>query len=305
MAEAGTTAPWRAALAWPGYLQRMRVATFNILHGQRVLGAPRDALSLPTVDPADLAAAAADLAADVLGMQEVDAHQPRSAGVDQTLVAAQAMADGAPVERLFVPSVAGTPGDRATFEPADEVLRRSVHHGPQPEHGPLYGVSLISRVPVHSWHRVTFEAPSVSLPLLVPARPRPRLLRVPDEPRAAVAAVLAGPAGPITVATAHLSFVPGVNASQLRRLVAWLRQFPRPLVLMGDFNMPGSLPELLTGWPGAVRGATYPSFGPRVRFDHILLDGFSEEAVTRVRESVQILPMGVSDHCAVIAEIAD
>ena len=284
----------------------MRVATFNILHGQRVLGAPRDAGALPGVDPQDLAAAVADLGADVLAMQEVDAHQDRSGGVDQTLVAAAAMADGdGALNRLFVPAVAGTPGDRATFQPTDEDLRRAVHDGPRPEHGPLYGVSLISRLPVSSWHRVVFDAPAMSLPLLVPATPRPRILRVPDEPRAAVAAVLAGRSGPITVATVHLSFIPGVNAAQLRRLVAWLRQFPRPLVLMGDFNMPGSLPELLTGWPGAVRGATYPSFGPRVRFDHILLDGFSTESVEEVRASVQVLPMGVSDHCAVIAEITD
>lgn len=281
------------------------MATFNILHGQRVRSAQPGTPLLPAVDPADLTAVARDLGVDVLGMQEVDAHQERSGGVDQTKLVADAMAvsDVIP-DRLFVPSVSGTPGHRGAFDRADEDLHRAVHDGPRPEHGPLYGVSLISRLPVRSWHRVTFGAPRVSLPLLVPSLPRPRLLSVPDEPRAVVAAVVeVGPGAHVTVATAHLSFVPGVNVAQLRRLVSWLRPFPRPLVLMGDFNLPGALPELITRWPGVVKGATYPSFGPRVQFDHILLDGFSDDAVARARASVDIRAMDVSDHCAVAADI--
>ncbi len=283
----------------------MRVATFNILHGQRVLGAASDMGGLPDVDPLDLAAAAGALDVDVLGMQEVDAHQERSGGVDQTRVAAEAMTNGSSaLQRLFVPSVVGTPGDRSKFRRAGEEVHAAVSGGPLPEHGPLYGVSLISRLHVHSWHKVTFNAPRLSLPLLVPAMPRPRIVTVPDEPRAAVAAVVETAAGlRVTVATAHLSFVPGVNAAQLRRLVAWLKPFPRPLVLMGDFNLPGSLPELITRWPGVVKGPTYPSFGPKVQFDHILLDGFDADQIAEARETVQIRAMGVSDHCAVVAHI--
>jgi endonuclease/exonuclease/phosphatase family metal-dependent hydrolase len=282
----------------------VRLATFNILHGQRVRGLPRIPTQPPAPDPADLAAAVAQLRPDVLGMQEVDAHQERSGSVDQALVAAHAMSDGDdPAHRLFVPSVVGTPGDRATFAPADEAARQRAHHGPVAEDGPLYGVALASRLPVLSWHRVTFDPPKVSLPLLVPAQPRPRVMSVPDEPRAAIAAMIEGPHGLMTVATAHLSFVPVANARQLRRLVGWLAQFPRPLVLMGDFNMPGSLPEWLTGWQGVVRGPTYPSFGPRVRFDHILLDGFTQDVVAAARESVEILPLDVSDHCAVAVQL--
>jgi endonuclease/exonuclease/phosphatase family metal-dependent hydrolase len=288
----------------PGTVRGVKVATFNILHGQRVLGAPSDLGGLPDVDPLDLAAAAGALGVDVLGMQEVDAHQERSGGVDQTKVAADAMGGGTSPQRLFVPSVVGTPGHRAMFRRADDEIHAAVIDGPLPEHGPLYGVSLISRLPVRSWHRVTFNAPRVSLPLLVPALPRPRIVTVPDEPRAAVAAVVETASGlHVTVATAHLSFVPGVNAAQLRRLVSWLKPFPRPLVLMGDFNLPGALPELITRWPGVVKGPTYPSFGPRVQFDHILLDGFDAKQIAAARESVQIRPMGVSDHCAVSAYI--
>jgi len=203
-----------------------------------------------------------------------------------------------------VPSVVGTPGHRARFTAADEALQRQISGGPTPAHGPLYGVAMISRADVLSWHRVSFLAPPLALPLLVPEGTRPKLLTVPDEPRAAIAAVIRTPAGrTVTVATAHLSFVPGVNVVQLRRLVAWLRQFPRPLILMGDFNLPGAVPGLVTRWPGVVAAPTYPSFAPRVQFDHIMLDGFSDEVVDRARRSVEVRPMDVSDHCAVVAEI--
>lgn len=296
----------------------MRLATFNILHGQPVLGAvggqqgtaggmPRPGTNPEEDNPVradDLAGAVAELEADILGMQEVDSHQPRSGLIDQTLVAARAVSgDDVPADRLFVPVVAGTPGARATFDHADDEMRRRSATGPDGTDGPLYGVSLISRLPVLSWHHTVFGAPRISLPLLIPARPRPRLMSVPDEPRAAIAAVVRGSQGPVTVATAHLSFVPGVNVSQLRRLRQWLESLPRPLVLMGDFNLPGGLPQLVTGWPQIVAGPTYPSFGPRIRFDHILLDGVTEEVVDRARRSVRILPLAVSDHCAVVADI--
>ncbi len=286
----------------------MRVATFNILHGMSVLGRN----GTPTFDPGDqlpadpeaLAAAVRSIDADVLGMQEVDAHQERSGSVDQALVAAHAMGiDGEPAPRMFIPSVQGTPGDRATFSAADEHVRRRASEGPEPHHGPLYGVALVTRLEVVSWHHTVFDAAPMSLPLLVPSTPKPRLMSVPDEPRAAIAAVLAVGGREVTVATVHLSFVPGFNAAQLRRLVAWLKPLPRPLVLLGDFNLPGGFPELITGWPGIVRAQTYPSFGPKVRFDHILLDGFSKDAVLEARRTVEVLRLDVSDHCAVAAEL--
>jgi endonuclease/exonuclease/phosphatase family metal-dependent hydrolase len=42
--------------------------------------------------------------------------------------------------------------------------------------------------------------------------------------------------GPLTVANTHLSFVPGWNRVQLRRLTRDLRGFPGPRVLMGDLS---------------------------------------------------------------------
>lgn len=307
--------------AW-GSVGLVRVATFNILHGQRVLGPPPDSL-VPTratsdsagapgaaigpdevADPGALAAAIGELAPDVLGMQEVDAHQERSGGVDQSVVAAHAMGlDDSPGHRRFVPSLHGTPGHRDDFTHLDSGQQDKADAGLHPDDGPMYGVALVTRVPAVAWHRTTFPPAKVSLPLLVPARPRPRVMRVPDEPRAAVAAVLQSPGGLLTVATVHLSFVPGFNVWQLRKLREWLAPLPRPLVLMGDFNLPGALPGRITGWTQVVDLPTYPSFGPKVRFDHILLDGFSADVEDNVRASVKVHRLPVSDHCAVTAEI--
>jgi endonuclease/exonuclease/phosphatase family metal-dependent hydrolase len=124
---------------------------------------------------------------------------------------------------------------------------------------------------------------------------------VPDEPRVAVAAVVEGDHGICTVATAHLSFVPGYNIRQLRALRTWLAGMPRPLIVLGDFNLPGRLPARITGWTPLVRAATYPSMKPRAQLDHVLADGLSTGQLASVRSEVHLLP--VSDHAAVSVDI--
>jgi endonuclease/exonuclease/phosphatase family metal-dependent hydrolase len=261
----------------------LRAGSYNILHGMRVLGGAVER------DTEALRSAVASLDVDVLGIQEVDAAQPRSGMADQTALAAQAL--GAQHWR-FLPTVAGTPGPDGHFRPStpEEIADAAAGKYDQP----MYGVGLISRIPVRAWHHLTMDAAKVTLPLLVPGSPRPRVLRVPDEPRAALAAVLDLPT-PVTVVTVHLSFVPLFNISQLRRIRRWLDDLPRPVVLGGDFNLPGRIPSRVTGWAGAPLRATYPVFKPRVQFDHILADGLEA-----VGGDVHTLP--VSDHCAVTAD---
>ncbi len=257
----------------------MRVATFNLLHGRSVAHGG--------VDVEDLRAAAAEIDADVVGLQEVDRHQERSGVVDQTAEVAAAL--GADHWR-FAPSLNGTPG-------ADESWTRSRDDDGATTTGPTYGVGLVSRLPVRSWEVRRFGPAPVSLPLMVPGRRR--LMSVADEPRAAVAAVLEGPSGPFTVLTAHLSFVPGWNVAQLRAMRQWAATFPGPRLLLGDFNLPGPLPRLATGWTQLARIATYPSWKPRVQFDHVLADGIERSAVRDVR--APRLP--VSDHCALVVDL--
>ena len=263
----------------------LRVGSYNILHGMRVLGGAKEG------DTRALWDSVHSLDVDVLGLQEVDAAQPRSDSADQTAVAADAL--GAASWR-FVPTVSGTPGPQADFRPSTAEDVAAAARGDYAQ--PLYGVGLVTRHPVREWHHLMMHAARMTMPLLVPGNPKPRMLRVPDEPRAAVAAVLDLPT-PITVATVHLSFVPVFNIRQLRQVRDWLAGLPRPLILMGDFNIPGRIPGRVTGWHEAELGATYPVFKPRIQFDHILSDGIRPQ-------SAAVRPLPVSDHCAVTASFA-
>ncbi|GMA88494.1 hypothetical protein GCM10025868_37440 [Angustibacter aerolatus] len=76
--------------------------------------------------------------------------------------------------------------------------------------GPRYGIGLVSRYPVLAWRVRRLPASRAVLPFPVPVEGSrvPRLLLVPDEPRAALAAVVDAPGGPLTVVCTHLSFAP-------------------------------------------------------------------------------------------------
>ncbi|MDQ1667220.1 MAG: hypothetical protein QOH75_3251 [Actinomycetota bacterium] len=257
----------------------MRVATFNLLHGRSVADG--------TISEAALHEAATELDADIIGLQEVDRHQERSHVVDQTAVVAGALGAG---HWRFVPAVNGTPGTVVSWTKSDDDDGATTT-------GPTYGVGLVSRLPVLSWHVRRFGPAPVGMPLMVPGTRG--LTKVPDEPRVAVAAVVDGPRGTFTVVTTHLSFVPGWNVAQLRALSRWAREFPGPRLMLGDFNLPGAVPRLTTRWAQLARVATYPSWRPRVQFDHVLGDGIDESAV----RDVQALRLPISDHCALTVDL--
>ena len=173
----------------------MRVATFNLLSGRSVTDGQ--------VRTADLRDAAAALDADVVGLQEVDRAQDRSGGVDQTAV----VAEGVGARWRFVPAVDGTPGGVWTASTWDDgtLARRT--------RGTAWGWSRGCRC-CRGGYAGSARRRS-AMPLLVPGTRG--LTHVPDEPRVALAAVVQGPAGPMTVITAHLSFVPGWNVRAAAR----------------------------------------------------------------------------------------
>jgi endonuclease/exonuclease/phosphatase family metal-dependent hydrolase len=103
----------------------------------------------------------------------------------------------------------------------------------------------------------------------------------------------------MTVVTVHLSFVPGRNALQLRRVARWAGQFPAPRLLLGDLNLPGRLPARITGWRQLARTATYPSYRPRVQFDHLLASGSCGIRASQV----QAMRTTVSDHSALCVDL--
>ncbi len=249
----------------------MRIATFNILHGR--------SLEDGRVDVDRLAAGVKSLDADVLGLQEVDRDQPRSLGADLTAVAAEAM--GA-VDSQFVAALSGTPGGTWMAATGEE----------QPGSA-SYGISLLSRYPVVSWRVVRLDPMRASVPLWSPITNRPFLAK--DEPRVAVAAVLEGPFGHFTVCNTHLSFIPGWNSAQLRRLVRSLTGTREPLALMGDLNMQQAQAAKVSGLEPIATAATFPAGNPRRQLDHVLVRGG-----LRATGPAQAVQLPLSDHRALV-----
>lgn len=260
----------------------LRVTTFNALHGVSLVDG--------RVDAHVFSRAVSSLDADVLALQEVDAYQDRSGRRDQT---ADVAATWGALDWRFAPTVVGTPGLRRTWRPAgvDEL----------PEGTTAYGVALLSRLPVDAWAALPLREAGLRFPLLVPTPDGTRPALVPDEPRTALAAVVRTSAGPVSVITTHLSFVPGWNAWQLRRIVTWARRrLPPPRVLVGDLNLPGPLPALASGWRRLSTRPTYPAANPRLGFDAAL--GDEPDGWRVVRSTVTRLP--VSDHAALSVHLA-
>jgi endonuclease/exonuclease/phosphatase family metal-dependent hydrolase len=286
----------------------VRLATFNIQHG---LGPDGRA------DNHRLAAAVAALDADVVGLQEVDMRQARSGGVDQARLCAKVM--GA-VDHRFLPALAGPfryPG-----------VRRRARHTERAD-APGYGIALLSRYPVRSWHTA----------LLPPATPWVwgRVQLGTDEPRVALAAEIDAPSGPLTVVCTHLSVyrfpsvtwagglarrtvgyrsgTPGERHAerQVDDLLGQLEGLPRPLVLLGDLNLRAPIPAESTGWRPLATGDTYPRDDPRFQIDHVLWDEGSDAGLpggdgTRLGgrlSSVEgrAVDTGISDHRALVVDL--
>jgi endonuclease/exonuclease/phosphatase family metal-dependent hydrolase len=250
------------------------VATFNILHGRTVGGG---------VDPDRLRESVRLLDADVLALQEVDVEQERSGRADLTAVAADAM--GAVAHR-FVAAISGTPG--ATWMAAT---------GEQLPGTAGYGIALLSRYPVLSWQVLPLPRIPFRFPMYVPGSRRVRVID--EEPRTAVVALLETPWGQVTFANTHLTFVPGWNRRQLRRLVEDLQGFPGPRMLAGDLNLRSSAVRRSTGMRSLGEAATFPAGSPRRQIDHILTDDARLEAR---RCEAPLMP--ISDHRPLVVDVA-
>jgi endonuclease/exonuclease/phosphatase family metal-dependent hydrolase len=254
---------------------RLRFGTYNILHGKSVAAG--------TVHEDGLHTAAAGLDADVLSLQEVDRGQPRSHKADQAAIAAAAL--DSPWWR-YAPAFSGTPS--RPWSPADPLAD---------EPGPSSGIALISRLPVLAWYARRFGAAPLPVPLTVAGERG--LHPVQDHPRVALAAVVVGPDGPFTVVAAHLSFVPGWNVRQLRTIVRWAAGMPGPRLLLGDLNLPGRLPAVISRWNQLARVPTFPAWRPRVQWDHVLSDGLTAGSV----RGVSVNRLSISDHAALLVDV--
>ncbi|MGK2883140.1 MAG: endonuclease/exonuclease/phosphatase family protein [Mycobacterium sp.] len=255
----------------------MRVATFNILHGRSV----EDGVDLG-VDPANLWRCVRELDADILALQEVDIDQERSGMTDLTALAAESM--GA-VSHRFVAAISGTPGARWMAATGEELPGTAG-----------YGIALLSRYPASSWQVIRLPRIPTKFPIYLPGPNK--VLVVHEEPRAAVVGVFHTPLGQITVANTHLSFVPGWNHRQLRRVVRDLRGLPGPHLLTGDLNM---TPASVARWSRLRSLATAPTFPadcPERQLDHVLTDD------PRMRGTGFATPsMVISDHRPLVVDV--
>jgi endonuclease/exonuclease/phosphatase family metal-dependent hydrolase len=251
----------------------MRLATYNILHGRSTVDGH--------VDVERFRAAVQTLDVDVLALQEVDRDQPRSHRADLTTVASES---GAAPEHRFVATLRGLPG-----------IWTATSGEQQPERA-SYGIALLSRHPVDEWRVIPLPRKGRLTWVRHPGRWLHRPVR--DEPRAAVAAVVRGPQGPLTVVNTHLSWLRGWNDHQLAILLEKIADLPRPLVLMGDLNM---LPPHVAKKSGLVPLAvahTYPVGEPVRQIDHILGDG-----AVRPLGPARSIDTGLSDHRALVVDV--
>lgn len=286
----------------------MRLATFNVLHGR--------SLSDGLVSTSRLVEACASLEADVLCLQEIDRGQGRSGSVDQTAAVAEGM--GAEHWR-FEPAIVGEPGGEwraavgADSVPASgpvpegvagEVAERDgIHPGELGSGGApaSYGVGLVSKLAVLAWDVVRLPAPRFRSPVIVPGgrNGRTGMILLPDEPRVSLAAVVVTPTGPMLVASTHLSFVPGWNLWQLRRLTRHLSRLAGCGVLLGDLNVPGAFPRWTSGWQSLASVKTFPADRPAMQIDHALGFGPLPEV-----KAVTARRMELSDHRALVVDLA-
>ncbi len=253
----------------------------------------------------------AQIHSDIYGFQEVDHFLPRSNSRPQMRDIAESI--GAR-DWAMAPSIIGTPGEKWRKLDRDEpeiITNKSSHQGLIHE---SYGIGIVSKVPVISWHRLNLGNSPIGMPLVVPGdetgKGRPRFIYVRDEPRVAIAAVLEN--GWVVINT-HLSFVPGFNFAQLGKIKRWAKALAAEnnwrVVIMGDLNLPKNLPVIGSDWISLVQQNTYPSWGAKIQFDYILTQGLQEGEYHPLPisgldiSSLLISHLGISDHLPIAVEI--
>ena len=267
----------------------MRLVTFNLWSGRAA--APSASRAKP-VDLDLLRAAIRELDPDVLALQEVDRRQSRSQHADLAEVAAEAM--GARDHR-FVPTLAGTPGAMWSLSGPLRHRPGAQQHGG--EHRPTseYGIALLSRFPVLRWHDIPLPAIRPSFKVMLPLLRQH--LTVGEEPRAAIIASVETPFGTMAVVNTHLTWIPGSGIRQLQEVTRFLDDITDPVLLVGDFNMWGPLPRMITGYRPLAEHRTYPAAKPNRQLDHILLRGSGPRVV-----SSRAVRLAVSDHLALVVD---
>ena len=275
--------------------QRMRVISWNLLHGQKIPPTNSQDWQAEIVGAAKKVAD--ELQPNFIALQEVDYFQSRSDLTNQTKLVAQSM-------QLkywaYLPTLIGTPGEkwRSVKDLKSSIITESsLDKNPKAS----YGIALATNWPIKKLYVKKLGRSIVGMPLLIPKDNGKgvRFIYVKDEPRVALIAELENG---YTIATTHLSFVPGVNVFQLNKLSSYLKKLPGFALLTGDLNLPANLPSKLSGFKSLISQATYPSWKPKIQFDYIMLRKSELKSVSSI-EPIKSTATGISDHIPIGVKI--
>jgi len=272
--------------------QKMRVISWNLLHGQVI----------PPLAEQDwqqnLISSAKDVAKhfqpDFISLQEVDYLQPRSGNINQTKLIAESMGLK---YWYYLPALLGTPGSRwqkvKNLEPG--IISQNTNN---PSPNTSYGIGFATSVPIKKIYTKALGRSIIGMPLLIPKDngKGARFIYVKDEPRVALIAELENG---LTIATTHLSFVPFVNVFQLNRLIIALKKLSGVPVLVGDLNLPANIPSKLSGFKSVISQSTYPSWKPKIQFDYIMVANNQEVQAS----PLSTIKPDISDHVPIGVEL--
>ena len=273
----------------------MRVISWNLLHGQKIPPTNSQDWQAEVVSAAKKVAD--ELQPNFIALQEVDYFQLRSELTNQTKLVAQSM-------QLkywaYLPTLIGTPGEkwRSVKDLKNSIITQSsLDKNPKAS----YGIALATNWPIKKLYVKKLGRSIVGMPLLIPKDNGKgvRFIYVKDEPRVALIAELENG---YTIATTHLSFVPGVNVYQLNKLSSYLKKLPGLALLTGDLNLPANLPSKLSGFKSLISQATYPSWKPKIQFDYIMLRKSEIKSVSSIKP-MKSTATGISDHTPIGVEI--
>jgi endonuclease/exonuclease/phosphatase family metal-dependent hydrolase len=234
-----------------------------------------------------LAAALGKLASDVIGLQEVDYFLERSGNHNQTGLVASMM--GAQ-DWAFAPSLMGSPDEdwRNPTDSDNKLITNKSDVAPG-----SYGIGMVSKIPVQSWHRLELKGSPVGVLMAFPVDGKLKRFYVRDHPRSALAARLDN--GWLIVNT-HLSFVPGFSLAQLIKIKRWANTLgvtdKSKILIMGDLNIPFAIFARGFKWKSLATMRTFPSWYPKWQLDYFL-------SQTLTSKDVQHIPYphsGMSDH---------
>lgn len=247
------------------------------------------------IDPtALLAAEIAHLNSDLIGLQEVDYFLTRSGNHNQVANVASMM-DAR--DWAFAPSLIGSPDEdwRNPDERDDNLVTDKSEIAL-----PAYGIGIVSRIPVSSWHRLDLKASPVGIMMAFLVNGKMKRSYVRDHPRSALGAVLDN--GWLVINT-HLSFVPFFNFVQLVKIKRWANTLgvseKAKIIIMGDLNIPFALFVRGFKWHSLAAQRTFPSWYPKVQIDYFL----SQELKNADVRHIQYPHSGMSDHLPLQIEV--